>query len=252
MTQKEFMEQLASALLGKMSAQDAHDVLAEYRAFFQQGLSEGKTEQEVARALGEPARIVQALLDRDLPPIAEKAPMRPASCWRRFAAFTVDCALSALPLLPLMMGAALYASFDVRIALRAVVGFVQSAHGAATPWIAAAPVAWQLAALLGLCWFFLLTPLCMWLCKGRSLGQRLLGVRVAARDGGPPTFMQCLLREWAGKLALNVICAYFWWPLGLLPTLASLVLCLITREGITVWDLLAGTRVLPAGKRKAG
>ncbi|MEL7604337.1 MAG: DUF1700 domain-containing protein [Bacillota bacterium] len=52
----EFLDKLSGAL-GSMSAAQKKEILADYREHFEAGLADGKSEEEIARALGDPKQI---------------------------------------------------------------------------------------------------------------------------------------------------------------------------------------------------
>jgi uncharacterized membrane protein len=60
MTRAEFMSRLKNGLVG-MPTSAAADVLQDYDAHFDDGLAEGRTEAEVAEALGNPDRLAREL-----------------------------------------------------------------------------------------------------------------------------------------------------------------------------------------------
>jgi len=60
MTRAEFIARLKNGLVGLPTAA-ANDIVADYEAHFQDGLTAGRTEAEVAQALGDPARLAREL-----------------------------------------------------------------------------------------------------------------------------------------------------------------------------------------------
>ncbi|WP_051259026.1 DUF1700 domain-containing protein [Chitinibacter tainanensis] len=61
MQQTEFLNQLEAALQALPAAERA-EILADYRAYFADGLADGRSEAEIAMALGDPARLARELL----------------------------------------------------------------------------------------------------------------------------------------------------------------------------------------------
>ncbi|MEN1968061.1 DUF1700 domain-containing protein [Lentibacillus sp. N15] len=61
MTEKQFMEQLNTALTG-LSTDERQDILQDYQEHFELGKQEGKTEEAIAEALGSPTKIAKELL----------------------------------------------------------------------------------------------------------------------------------------------------------------------------------------------
>jgi uncharacterized membrane protein len=60
MTRAEFIAQLRQALSG-MAPKELDDIVADYNAHFEEGLAAGRTEAEVAGALGDPLRLGREL-----------------------------------------------------------------------------------------------------------------------------------------------------------------------------------------------
>jgi uncharacterized membrane protein len=60
MTRSEFLSELKRGLLG-LPAHEIDDVLADYEAHFAEGTSAGRSEAEIARALGDPLRLAKEL-----------------------------------------------------------------------------------------------------------------------------------------------------------------------------------------------
>ena len=60
MTRAEFIAQLRRALSG-MAPKELDDIVADYNAHFDEGLAAGRSEAEIARALGDPLRLGREL-----------------------------------------------------------------------------------------------------------------------------------------------------------------------------------------------
>ncbi|WP_046175303.1 DUF1700 domain-containing protein [Domibacillus indicus] len=60
MNKKQFLQQLDSALQG-LSQEERRDILQDYEEYFASGLEEGKSEEEIASALGSPRQIGKEL-----------------------------------------------------------------------------------------------------------------------------------------------------------------------------------------------
>ena len=58
MTRTDFIKRLKSGLRG-MPADDIADILSDYDAHFDAGIAEGRSEAEIAVALGDPARLAR-------------------------------------------------------------------------------------------------------------------------------------------------------------------------------------------------
>jgi uncharacterized membrane protein len=100
MTRAEFLEQLRRGLSG-LSAAAIEEALADYGAHFDEGVAAGRSEEEVARALGDPARLAREM--------RAEAGLRhwethrtPASLMAAIAGLGALLALDVLILLPLL------------------------------------------------------------------------------------------------------------------------------------------------------
>ena len=104
MTRQAFMARLREGLRG-LSPQTVADIVTDYEAHFSDGLAAGRSEEEVARALGDPERLARELR-------AESALNRwreersPSSAAGAVFAVLALGALDILILLPLLMGVA--------------------------------------------------------------------------------------------------------------------------------------------------
>ena len=119
MTRAEFIARLKNGLVG-LPTTTANDIVADYETHFDDGLAAGRTEAEVAAALGDPARLA-----RELKAEAgiqrwhqEKNPSAAASAV--FAVLGLG-AIDILILLPILMGLGLMAGAVFLAALLAVV-----------------------------------------------------------------------------------------------------------------------------------
>lgn len=74
--------------------------------------------------------------------------------------------------------------------------------------------------------------------NGGTLGKRLLGLRVVARDGGPPGFMRCLIRSLV-------------WVIGTTAGSFGFVVALFNRENRALHDYASGTVVVEAYRKSA-
>jgi uncharacterized RDD family membrane protein YckC len=102
-------------------------------------------------------------------------------------------------------------------------------------------------------WFLLVNPACLWLLKGQTLGKWLQGIRVVDSAGGAVSPVQAMVREVLNKLVLNALFSSLWSPYaGVVPSLISLVWCWVSPRGMTIWDTIAGTRVIEVRPRQAG
>lgn len=258
MKQNAFMKELKTALEGHMSEDELIDVLADYQEYFETGCAEGETEEEVAERLGHPARIALSLLNRKSES-AEKEEMHagenrtehgqsrlslPAPpLYARIAAIAFDILLAALPYLFLSPRLALSLFFTPQYLPMFLSSFISTIQISNHDWIASMRAFWLAGLYLSGIWWLFLNPLLLTVMKGQTLGKRLLGLRVVRPDGTGASPLQYFVREWFGKIALNMLLSMIWFPLSLLSAIASLILALVTKDGLTIWDALSGTRV---------
>ena len=101
MTRKEFIRRLKAGLKG-MPQEDIAEIAADYEAHFDAGLAEGRSEEEVAAALGNPARLARELRFeagfRNW-----EAGRSPSSAWSAIIAFMGLATIDILILLPIVL-----------------------------------------------------------------------------------------------------------------------------------------------------
>lgn len=101
MTRNDFISRLERGLRG-MSEQDRAEVVADYDAHFEAGALDGRTEAEVAEALGDPARLAREI--RLEAGIRQWEEVRtPSSAWAAIIAFLGLATLDILVLLPILL-----------------------------------------------------------------------------------------------------------------------------------------------------
>lgn len=115
------------------------------------------------------------------------------------------------------------------------------AGAAATVWVLLGPMAKaptpELLALVGAAW---VTAVFAYQLagnvRGATLGKRLLGLRVVARDGGRPSFISCLVRSSV-------------WLIGSTAGSFGFLVALFNRENRTLHDYASGTVVVEAYRK---
>ncbi|MEZ5744610.1 MAG: DUF1700 domain-containing protein [Sphingomonadaceae bacterium] len=101
MTRNDFLNRLSRGLRG-MSDEDKADVVADYEAHFEAGAMEGRSEQEVAAALGDPGRLAREI--RLEAGIRQWEEVRsPSSAWAAVIAFLGLATIDILILLPIVL-----------------------------------------------------------------------------------------------------------------------------------------------------
>lgn len=117
MTRADFLARLRVGLVGLPTA-TAADIVADYETHFADGLAAGRTEEEVAAALGDPARLARELRAESTAERWQQEKSPSAASAAIFALIGLG-AIEILFLLPLLMGV-LSAIFGVFVALIAV------------------------------------------------------------------------------------------------------------------------------------
>lgn len=101
MTRNEFIQRLTTGLSG-MPQDAVDDIVSDYQAHFEAGLAEGRSEEEVAAALGNPSRLARELRFetgfRNW-----KSERTPSSAWRAIIAFMGLATIDILILLPIVL-----------------------------------------------------------------------------------------------------------------------------------------------------
>lgn len=255
MNQKEFLDELKQSLEGRMADKEVKEILSDYEGFFTEGLIEGNSEEEVAFQLGHPARIALSLLNKKSEIQSEatqKPTLVPAPSYKRLMAVVIDTFISILPLFFIAPRTGLLAYFMPQYIPSILASFYSTVQISSHQWIADFKFLWSAGIIFTGLWFFLGTTLCMILFNGQTLGKRLMGIRVGSVSGSRVNVIQAFTREWLGKLAVNMLLSSLWAPLVFIGTLASFVTASLTKEGLTLWDFFAGTRVVPAiGQRRS-
>lgn len=275
MNQRQFMLELRRALEGHLPEEEIEEILSDHREFFEVGLAEGSTEESIAQQLGDPAKIALSLIKKDAPLPGRRRSgitFSKAPTHLRVLAFIVDIMVSVLPFALPTRSRIVMSFFSPHLLRFLVQSLLSTIRYSGHSWIASARMFWTAGVILSCLWFVFINPVCLMLSHGQTLGMKLFGLRVVSKNSGlaggdrrygrgapgagqclrPATPAQYLVRETIGKLGLNGIFAAVWLPLGFLPTLASLVWNLLSPEGATVWDTIAGTRVVEAtaGRRE--
>lgn len=65
MTQQEYLKKLKRALYFRYTNNDIDEIIAEYRSFFETGLSEGRREQEICESFGAPHKVALTIIGDD-------------------------------------------------------------------------------------------------------------------------------------------------------------------------------------------
>lgn len=145
MTRLEFIRRLEAGLKG-LPCEDVDDILSDYAEHFEAGMADGRSEAEIAAALGDPARLARELRF-EFGQRNWKEARSPSSAWAAIIAFVGLASLDILLLLPIIVTVlgVLIALFVAVIAVFIAGGFVLIA-GPFTGF----PGGWAVALLAGL------------------------------------------------------------------------------------------------------
>lgn len=127
MTRNEFIKRLKAGLKG-MPADDVAEIVSDYEAHFEAGLAEGRSEAEVAQALGNPSRLARELrLEAGIR--NWEAGRSPSSAWSAILAFMGLATIDILILLPIVLPVigVMFGLFILILALFFVGGFLMIA-----------------------------------------------------------------------------------------------------------------------------
>ena len=145
MTRNEFIKRLKAGLKG-MPQDDIDEIVADYEAHFAAGAAEGRSEQEVAAALGNPARLARELRFeagfRNW-----KSDRSPSSAWAAILAFMGLATIDILILMPIVLPVigVVFGLFVATVAVFVAGGFVLIAGP-----FSGFPGGWLVAILAGL------------------------------------------------------------------------------------------------------
>ncbi|RXZ79816.1 DUF1700 domain-containing protein [Paenibacillaceae bacterium] len=228
----DYLAQLREALSGQVEEVELEDILNDYSELIDEGISEGKSEQEMCRTLGTPFQTAAFILeDRGFNQTRSVNPPPPASLASRAAAALIDHALAVfplaffglLPVLPLMLlwppFIFSYSFYSAPPSTGVIVGV----------WIC-------------LAYFILYHPLFLCLFKGQTPGKRLVGIRVVSHNGEQTQNWRFFLRE-IGRLLLHS----FTFGFG---GIISFICAAVSSDNRALHDAIANTRVVASPARR--
>lgn len=275
MNKKEFLNELENALDGKLPPSDIKEITSDYGDIFDNSVAAGKSEEEVAREIGSPAKIARTIMEDGIDPgrstvdgereytdfqkninektskifdkiiepdrkveIEQLAPMS-----RRLGAYIIDSILLGVVAIGGMM--ALFAPFLFMVrSSSSQINYVTSNIG---------PMGNQMmnvgehssrfvfaniiiiVMLLGA--FNLFTTIILWATNGYTPGKWILRMRVIKINGSKISFLDAVLRELVIKCIANSVLSGFL-------NLGSFIWGCVTDDHKTVHDLVAHTRVV--------
>ena len=272
MKKYEFLREMENSLAGKLSQTDINEVLSDYGDIFDNGMLEGKSEDEIAENIGSPAAISKTIIDdsqrsstMDDNQVARTDTSNLASMSRRLGAYLIDTFVTSFLIVVLLLAAFIPFSVSTEIstsqeiitkvdgtssALENYIYPVESTNTAEdildtyvyrkslnTPFVASNILGVLFFMLFSFGFLNIITAVELWIFKGYTLGKWITRVRVVNMDGGRVTFWEAILREVIVKSIGNAITS------GIL-NIASFVWGCSTPEHKTVHDLAARTKVI--------
>ncbi len=260
MKKSEFLRELKYNLMGKVSDDELESIIMDYDEIFESGKAEGKAEEEISEMLGSPAMIAKAILDENSDNASklndENYPV--ASLGKRIIAFMIDYMLSLMPLIillcfieaprfmlfsvfPMMIFNPIVPLFVIFFLLPQFSGiysysapgvervYTYPVHGINTHYI--------VFIVIGFIFFWLYGTLAMVVMKGRTVGMRLMGIKVIKKDRSTLRPLDIIIRQFIGKILLAGITSN-------ISYIVSLFWAVFSKTNNTIHDKLAGTIVI--------
>ncbi|MDD3169359.1 MAG: RDD family protein, partial [Eubacteriales bacterium] len=235
------------------SESDIREITSDYGDIFDHNAADGKTEEEVAKEIGSPAKIARTILedgmetskifDKVLEPDQNVAVEKLAPMSRRLGAYIIDSLLLGVVVIGGMF--ALFAPFLYMVRTSSAeihtvttnlghMGNQMVTMGGPASRFAFANII-ILVMLFGA--FNLFTTIFIWVTNGYTPGKWILSMRVVKINGGKISFLDAFLRELIIKCIANSLLSGFL-------NLGSFIWGCVTDDHKTVHDLVAQTRVV--------
>ncbi len=257
MKKSEFLRELRYNLMGKISDDELENIIMDYDEIFESGKAENKTEDEISDMIGSPALVAKTILDEwpnnntSKPGAESSYPVAPLG--RRVVAFIIDYILSLVPLallviigeaprfvlfliLPMMMYNPVLPVFFIFNSLH----LFRPQPGVILHYSSSSPTVDTIHIILilaGFIFFWLYSTLAMIIMKDKTIGMRLMNIKVVKRDRTALRPIDVLVRQFIGKVLLasltwniSYIVSFFW--------------AVFSKANNTVHDKLAGTMVV--------
>lgn len=236
MKKSEFLRELKINLEGKIGDDELENILMDYDDIFESGKADNKTEDEISDMIGSPALVARNILDewsdnREAKSVIEgDYPVAPLG--KRVMAFAIDYILSLVPLvllsfiraprilffavIPLML-------YNPVVPIFIILGFldISPQPGVVSTYvdsgIAGINIFHIVLVLISFIFFWLYGTLSMIILKDRTIGMRLMNIRVVKRDGRILRPLDVFIRQFVGKILLagltwniSYIVSFFW------------------------------------------
>lgn len=255
MKKSEFLRELKYNLTGKVSDEELDNIIMDYDEIFESGKADGKTEDEISDMLGSPTLVAKAILDEspnhDAPGPSMESLYSAAPIGKRVVAFIIDSIISLIPLILLSITGivpkfVLLAIIPMMIYNPIVPAFLifslsDSFHvepgvvySYSDPHI---NMTYIVLVLVGFIFSWLYGTLVMIIMKGRTIGMRLVGIRVVKKDGSVLKPLDTVVRQFIGK----VLMAGLTWNISYI---VSFFWAVFSKANNTIHDKLAGTMVV--------
>lgn len=258
MKKSEFLRELKYNLMGKVSDDELENIIMDYDEIFESGKAEGKTEEEISDMLGSPALVAKAIVDES-PNTSELNdengyPLAPLG--KRIVAFIIDYVLSLIPLvlLCIIIGAPrlmlsvfpimiinplipLFLIFSLASQLSGIFSYTGSGVERVYTYSPHVINIQIVLVLMGFIFFWLYGTLAMILMKGRTVGMRLMGIKVVKKDRSALKPLDIIIRQFVGKVLLAGITSN-------ISYIASFFWAVFSKTNNTIHDKLAGTVVV--------
>jgi len=275
MNKKEFLNELENALDGRLPPSDIREITSDYGDIFDNSVAAGKSEEEVAKEVGSPAKIARTILedgidsgrrtvdgerdytdfqkninektskilDKVIEPDQKVEIEKLAPMSRRLGAYIIDSILLGVVAIGGFL--ALFTPFAYMVVRSSSsVHYVTSQVGPmGNEMMSMGGPASRFAfvniiiivMLLGA--FNLFTTIILWATNGYTPGKWILKMRVVKINGSKISFLDAVLRELVIKCIANSLLSGFL-------NLGSFIWGCVTDDRKTVHDLVAKTRVV--------
>ncbi|MDN5276326.1 MAG: hypothetical protein PWR01_291 [Clostridiales bacterium] len=249
MKKSEFLRELKYNLMGKVSDEELENIIMDYDEIFESGKADGKAEDEISDMLGSPALVAKAILDEypnnNTSKMGDENTYSVAPLGKRVVAFIIDSVLSLIPLVLLSIigerpRLVLFSVFPMMIYNPIIPVFLMFSffnYIRPQPHVVYPHTESIVLVLAGFVFFWLYGTLVMIMMRGRTIGMRLMGIKVVKKDRSALKPLDIAVRQFIGKVLLagltwniSYIVSFFW--------------AVFSKTNNTVHDKLAGTMVV--------
>ena len=270
MNKREFLNELENALDGKLAESDISEITSDYGDIFDNSVENGKSEEEIAKEIGSPAKIARTILedgidkgereytdfqkninektskifDKVIDPDQNVQIEMLASMSRRLGAYVIDSILLGVvtlggllalfaPFLFLVRSSSSVSAVPAHMGSAVIENHMMNMGGAASGF--ALGNIMIIVLLFGAFNFF--TTIILWATNGYTPGKWILRMRVIKINGCKISFLDAFLRELVIKCIANSLLSGFL-------NIGSFIWGCVTDDHKTAHDLVAHTRVV--------